>query len=222
MIILGISYLSDAGACIVKDGRLVSVMNEERLNRVKLFSGIPELSIEWVLRDAGISIRDVDIVATQGYCVSEPGVEFVDHGLAAEAGRMAEKFRYVEEKVKRSSLPKKLKALKLREIRERRIHEKHVIFKRNIGIIRRFKKFKRPVKVVEHHISHAASAYYMSGWDDCYVMTADGWGEMESNILCRGRSGRLEKLHSSDSFDSLGYFYGSITKALGFLPHRHE
>ncbi|MBN2452655.1 MAG: hypothetical protein JXB40_00145 [Candidatus Omnitrophica bacterium] len=222
MIILGISYLSDAGACIVKNGKLVSVINEERLNRVKLFYGIPRRSIEWVLRDAGISMKDVDVIATQGYCSSEDGIEFINHGLDAEVGLMRDKFSYVEDKISKSCLSKDLKAYKLKEIRERYEHEKHVVFERNISLIRQFKKFKKPIKVVEHHMSHAASAYYASGWDDCYVMTADGWGEMESNILCRGSKGRIEKIALSNSFDSLGYFYGSVTKALGFIPHRHE
>jgi carbamoyltransferase len=220
--ILGISYLSDAGACIIKNGKLVSVINEERLNRVKLFYGIPERSIEWVLYDAGMDLKDVDVVVTQGYCSDEAGIEFIDQGLGVAIGRMQEKFAYVEEKIRASRLPKNIKEFKLSEIRERHKHERHVIFERNIGIVRQFKKFKRPVKLVEHHLAHAASAYYLSGWDDCYVMTADGWGEMESNILCRGLNGRLEKIATSNSFDSLGYFYGSVTKALGFIPHRHE
>lgn len=222
MKILGISYLSDAGACIVKNGRIISAINEERMNRVKLFYGLPQMSIDWVLNDAGIAMKDIDVIVTQGYCEDEDGVEFVDHGLRSDVSRMGDKFREAKERVERSSLPRGLKRTVLKEIDDRHRHEKHVIFERNIGLVRQFKKFKRPVKIVEHHISHAASAYYTSGWDDCYILTADGWGEMESNIICRGREGRLKKIASSNSFDSLGYFYGSVTKALGFIPHRHE
>lgn len=222
MIVLGVSYLSDAGACIVKDGVLKSAVNEERLSRIKLFHGIPEKSIKWVIKDAGITLKDVDVIVTQGYCSDEKGIEFIDHGLKAEEMERDSAFREVEGRIRKSRLGPELKKQKIKELRIRREHEDYVIFDRNINIIRQLKKIGKPIKVVEHHMSHAASAYFTSGWNDCYIMTADGWGEMESNILCRGRNGKIEKLAYSHSFDSLGYFYGSITKALGFIPHRHE
>ena len=222
MIILGISYLSDAGACIVKDGKLISVINEERLNRIKLFYGMPDLSIKYVLKDAGISMQDVDYIATHGYCSNESGIEFLDHGLVSEAKAREKAFKYVEAKINKSSLDSALKSQKLKEIKERYEHENYVIFNRNINLVRQFKKFKKPIKVIEHHIAHAAAAYFLSGWNECYVITADGWGEMESNIFCHADNGKIEKKCYSHSFDSPGYFYGSVTKALGFIPHRHE
>lgn len=222
MIILGISYLSDAGACIVKDGELKSVINEERLNRIKLFHGIPEMSVEYVLKDCGLKINDVDFIATHGFCANEKDIEFLDHGLIRESQEREGAFLYTEEKIKKSELNSALKELKLKELKERYEHENFVIYVRNINIIRGLRKFGKPIKVIEHHIGHAASAYFLSGWNECCIMTADGWGEMESNIFCHAKDGKIRKLYYSHSFDSLGYFYGSITKALGFIPHRHE
>jgi carbamoyltransferase len=222
MIILGISYLSDAGACVVKDGKLISVINEERLNRVKLFYGIPQLSIKWVLKDSGYTMDQVDLIVTQGYCANEAGIEFIDHGLNQEFRIRSGEFSRVEERINNSKLLPEIKEKKLKEVRERYKHEDYVIFERNINIIRQLLKYKKPIKVIEHHISHAAGAYFMSGWKDCFVLTADGWGEMESNIFCKAHAGQLIKQYYSHSFDSLGYFYGSVTKALGFIPHRHE
>lgn len=222
MVILGISYLSDAGACIVKDGKLLSAINEERLNRIKLFYGIPEMSIKWVLEDSGLGLKNVDIIVTQGYCKNEDQIEFIDHGLVSQGKIREDAFKEVFGRIKQSHLSAAEKRRKLRHVQERYLHENNVIFNRNINLVRQFKKFAKPIKVVEHHISHAAAAYFTSGWNSCYVMTADGWGEMESNILCAASEGKLEKLFYSHSFDSLGYFYGSVTKALGFIPHRHE
>ncbi|UCD55376.1 MAG: hypothetical protein JSV93_00845 [Candidatus Omnitrophota bacterium] len=222
MIILGVSYLADAGACVVKDGVLKSVINEERLNRIKLFYGIPEMSIKWCLKDAGLKMEDVDVIVTQGYCSDEPRIEFIDHGLKNEAGRREEAFEYVYDKIRHSRLSPKDKRQKIDEVKMRYGHENTVMFSRNITIVRQLRKFKKPIKVVEHHISHAAGAYFASGWNSAYVITSDGWGEVESNIFCRARDGKLEKIYYSHSFDSLGYFYGGITRALGFTPKRHE
>ena len=223
MIILGISYLSDAGACIVKDGKLLSAINEERLNRIKLFYGIPEMSIKYVLNDTGLRISDIDFITTQGYCKNdEAGIEFIDHGLHIEESLRGEAFKYVIKKITRSKLQKKIKKLRITEFKERFEYENFVVHHRNINLIRELKKYNKPIKVIEHHISHAAAAYFLSGWGSCYILTGDGWGEMESSILCKARNGNIDKISYSHSFDSLGYFYGSITKALGFIPHRHE
>ena len=222
MIILGISYLSDAGACIVKNGKIISAINEERLNRIKLFYGIPEMSIRYVLKDAKITMHDVDVILTQGYCASEEGIEFIDHGLVGQEAKRQEAIMRVQEKIERSKLPFNDKKRQLQNIANRFEHENFAIYQRNINLIRQLKKFKRPIKVVEHHISHAAAAYFLSGWNEAYILTADGWGEMESNILCHAANGKIKKLGYSHSFDSLGYYYGSVTKALGFIPHRHE
>jgi carbamoyltransferase len=223
MIILGISYLSDAGACIIRDGKLISVINEERLNRIKLFHGIPSNSINFVLEDAGISMKDVDVIVTHGfYENNDEGIEFIDDGMISEAERRPIAFAYVEDKINRSKLNANQKKEIIQDLKARYKHEDYVIHDRNPNIIKQLKKYGKPIKVVEHHMGHAAGAYFFSGWNDCYIITADGWGEMESNILCHAKNGLIQKIAYSHSFDSLGYFYGSITKALGFIPHRHE
>ena len=63
MIVLGIAAQHDAGAALIIDGKIVSAVNEERLNRTKLYWGWPEQSIEEVLRLAGVEISDVDVVS---------------------------------------------------------------------------------------------------------------------------------------------------------------
>ena len=66
MIILGIGFLSEASAAILRDGKLVAAVSEERLNRRKLWYGYPEAAIAEVLRLSNISLDDVDYVATHG------------------------------------------------------------------------------------------------------------------------------------------------------------
>lgn len=78
------------------------------------------------------------------------------------------------------------------------------------------------LKRVEHHVSHAANAYFKSGYDQALVVTLDGYGSGLAGSVNVGREGRLERLHSLEYPHSLGTFYESVTSALGFQPSRHE
>jgi carbamoyltransferase len=72
------------------------------------------------------------------------------------------------------------------------------------------------VHSVSHHLAHAASAYYTSGWDDCLVIVIDGMGEVHSASVYRGHQGRLDALHHMSAHDSIGILYSLVTFHLGF------
>jgi carbamoyltransferase len=74
----------------------------------------------------------------------------------------------------------------------------------------------------EHHDSHAANAYFNSGFDEALIVTLDGYGSGLSGTASLGRGGRIERLHGIDYPHSLGTFYESVTSGLGFKPSRHE
>lgn len=78
------------------------------------------------------------------------------------------------------------------------------------------------LKRVEHHLSHAANAYYTSGFDDALIVTLDGYGSGLAGSVSEGRGGRITRLHDLEYPHSLGTFYESVTSALGFKPSRHE
>ncbi len=69
---------------------------------------------------------------------------------------------------------------------------------------------------VSHHLAHAASAYYTSGWDECLVIVIDAMGEIHGATVYRGRGGRLEPIHSASAHDSIGILYSLVTLHLGF------
>jgi carbamoyltransferase len=75
---------------------------------------------------------------------------------------------------------------------------------------------------VEHHLSHAANAYFTSGMDDALIVTLDGYGSGLSGSVSIGRNGKIERIHDQEYPHSLGTFYESVTSALGFKPSRHE
>ena len=80
------------------------------------------------------------------------------------------------------------------------------------------KKLKR----IEHHDSHAANAYFNSGFDEALIVTLDGYGSGLAGSVSIGRGGRIERTHSLQYPHSLGTFYESVTSSLGFKPSRHE
>ena len=207
--ILGISYNSTAEAVIIKNGSIVCAIAEERLNRIKNWYGIPKQSIEWVLKEAGLTMSDIDIIATHdGTRIEE------DRNPLFE--RQAELIRTSK------TIDNKRKEAQLKILWEKFNHVEEVIRHRHITYIKKLESLGPPVYRVGHHMAHAASAYFTSGWDTCYVLTADGWGSDISNGLYQCRSGKLKEVANSSIIDSLGYFYGSITKYLGFTPHKHE
>ena len=75
---------------------------------------------------------------------------------------------------------------------------------------------------VDHHLTHAANAYFTSGFDDALVVTLDGYGSGLGGSVSVGRNGRIERVHSLPYPTSLGEFYERVTSSLGFTPGRHE
>ena len=78
------------------------------------------------------------------------------------------------------------------------------------------------LKRVEHHLSHAANAFYTSGFDQALIVTLDGYGSGLAGSISTGRDGTIERVHGLEYPHSLGTFYESVTQALGFTPSRHE
>jgi carbamoyltransferase len=72
------------------------------------------------------------------------------------------------------------------------------------------------VRAVNHHLAHAASAYYTSGWDECLVVVIDGMGEAHSATVYHAHDNRIDKLQEISAKDSIGILYSIITLHLGF------
>ncbi len=210
MLILGINYLSESSVCLIKDGNLQYALSEERINRKKNWYGIPYLSINKLLKDCNLKISDIDYFSTHGLSAINKNVPNLND------------FEIKKNKIKNSLLNEKKKRNLIKKINERKDHEKKVIHKRTFGILKNLKKKFKKVEIFDHHKSHAASAYFFSNFTKCYALTIDGWGDNASSKLFYCSNGKLEELRRTPTIDSLGYFYGSITKLLGFTPHKHE
>ena len=209
MKILGINYLSESSVTLIENGKIKYAISQERLNRIKNWYGNPFKTIEFVLKETNNKIKDIDIFAT--------------HGSSALKKKIPNKNDFLNkiDEVKFSKLKNSVKKKQINHLKRRLLHEEKVKI-RTQKILNDLKKRYKKIEVFDHHDAHAASAYFYSGWKSCSVLTVDGWGDHASSKFYKAKNGNLKNLSTSSSIDSLGYFYGSITKLLGYKPHRHE
>lgn len=202
MISIGINYtqMHDSSACIVRDGEVLFAVAEERLSRVKHDARFPTLAIRACLETCGIRAEQVDYVC-QGW--SAPRAGFL-HDLRSYAfGKQ----------------PVDSRAL-LNTTRQ------FVSMWHQRSGEDRFRQMYGPVKAkfrhVDHHVSHAISAYAFSGFDEAAVLVLDGRGAWEATSLWHGCNGRLEHVWTIPWPNSLGLFYAQFTQYLGFVPYSDE
>ena len=218
MVVLGISAQHDAGAALIVNGRLVSAVNEERMNRQKVYWGWPEQSIREVLRIAGVASADVDLVAianttNTGYKAEQwkglyPKdfkrkmlIRLSQMGVAGWIGGTRPGV----------SVYRTLQSRAARPVDGRRTCKSL----RTLGI-------GAPVTYVDHHAAHLASAYYTSPWDECLSISIDGVGDGYCSRIAVCRDGKMDLVHSIPFYHTPGQYYGFVTGWAGFTPGKHE
>jgi len=215
-VVLGVHAGHDAGAAVVRDGKLVACVNEERLNRKKLFWGWPKLSVPEALRLAGVAPTDVDEVAVAG--TSGSMKEFGERGYK-DLGLARELVSYLSKgPVAGVLLGEETGVALVRSLMRMR----HALTKRSMRRRLRALGLAAPTSFIDHHRCHNASAYYTSGWDDCLAVSLDGSGDGYCSRIYACRGGRMDLVKSVPSYHSPGYYYNYVTHILGFLPVRHE
>ena len=205
MKVLGITNNDLAGACLVQDGEIVAAVSEERFTRTKDHKTWPARSIEYVLREAGIPLGEIDRVA-YGWCA---GFDAGKH-LLLYVDRVAEEARNRPEGV--AHLRKRV-ADEIRNDQAKRAEFDEFVHASGL---------RGKEVYVDHHESHGLGAFLCSPFDDALVLTCDGRGDFQSLTVTHCSAEGEEVLQRETSVDSLGYFYGRITKLLGFKPNRHE
>lgn len=205
MVILGItSPISwNSAAAIVKDGKLLAAVEEERFNGIKHSPRIlPLKSIEFCLSFAKVKPSEVDGLAIGfrepwGYwwrTVLENFKERDFYRALRECGTTSE---YIVGMVRLKEW------LKLKNFR----------LEGNNGLI---------IKFYPHHLAHASSAYRCSGFSEANVITIDGQGEDDSGSLWKCKDREIEKIFKIGHHQSLGWVYSETTDLLGFKAHSHE
>jgi carbamoyltransferase len=194
--VLGISaFYHDAAACLLRDGEIVLAVEEERLSRVKHDHGYPERAIAACLDAAGIGPADVDAVVF--YEKTLPKLERqLDTWLRAWPRSFTAFVR---------SLSRWL---------DGRIDLARWLAKRG--------GFRGEILFSEHHLSHAAFAFYSSPFDEAAVLVADGVGEWATTTLWSAGPGGIVPERELRFPDSLGLFYSLVTAHLGFRVNDDE
>jgi carbamoyltransferase len=203
MRILGISaFYHDSAAALVVDGEIVAAAQEERFTRKKHDSSFPRHAVEYCLVEAGISLDQVDQVAFY----DKPFLKFerLLETYLAFAPRGFESFKmaipiWLREKL----FLKDLLHDQLKQHRPDFDWDEHLIFS-------------------EHHLSHAASAFFPSPYSSAAVLTLDGVGEWATSSLALGRDNRLEVIKEIHFPHSLGLLYSAFTYYTGFKVNSGE
>jgi carbamoyltransferase len=219
-IVVGLGTEEDGGAALVVDGQIIAAVNEERLCRMKMAMGFPHQSLREVLRLGGVSVDQLDAVLVGGTReIFIPGLsafdgwfQYTPRGAGGVFKRVASRFSGVGgtipalERLYYLALEPSF-ANRRRQIR-RILREDHAV--------------QCPVQFVDHHLCHVAAAYHTSGFGDALVCSVDGGGDGKSSSIYAARNGRLECLHETRAFDSLGNYYAYVTHMMGFRAMRHE
>lgn len=111
----------------------------------------------------------------------------------------------------------------LKTLRQWRAGQGWLLRENNIPkYVRQYLGYKIPIKYTQHHLSHAAYAYYTQPHDDCAVICLDSIGEFETLTIWHGKNNQLKKIHSQGYPHSLGLFYSAMTQRIGLVPQRDE
>ncbi|QLD86841.1 carbamoyltransferase [Natronomonas halophila] len=212
MIVLGIAPAHhDPSACLVRDGSIISVVEQERITREKHAVGsFPIEAIEEVIDLASVSFSDIDAIAT--------------------SRNYDQTRRIFAKEVKaglRSDLPLKKKGIEAFGKPVQRLLRSNEDLKAEVrGSVN--DHFDLPVQDVppihclNHHLTHAASAYYPSGFDDALVVSLDNHGDHLATAIYTARNGTINERKTFHQYNSLGAYYGALTEFIGFRSHNGE
>ena len=208
MYILGLHNDEDSGVCLLKNGKIIDVVNEERISRKKLQSGFPKLSINYILKKNKITLKDINHFAY--------GWHGKQNDFSNYTSQVIKRLKYCDLKQ-----PKILNLI-LERVKVEAKRDNTTFFKFK-EIIKKLKIPKEKIHFFDHHNTHAWAAYSCSTFKNALVFTMDARGDLKSASVSVANSKKgLVELENNLSLDSLGFLYGQITHYLGYKPHRHE
>jgi len=193
MISLGIScFYHDSSVCLVKDGKVLLAVEEERFSGIKHDSSFPDKSIHWIMNESKISFEDIDEV-----CFYEKPL-IKTHRIVTTClsnFQIKDAFKFALKGVRQYlELKRKLKCM--------------------------FSNAE--LKFYSHHDSHIGYSYLTSPFKEAAVLSVDGVGEWETTVLAKAEDNDWKKLETTLFPHSLGMFYSTFTAFLGFKPNEGE
>ncbi len=203
MKILGISaFYHDSAAAIIENGEIIAAAQEERFTRKKQDASFPTNAVKYCLEYAGASLDDLDAIA------------FYDKPLLKFERLLETYYNFAPKGIKSfiMSIPVWLKE---------KLFLKRLIYE-SLSEVQAFDKKKLTLLFPEHHLSHAASAFYPSPFEKAAVVTLDGVGEWATASICLGDGKDITILKELSFPHSLGLLYSAFTYFLGFKVNSGE
>jgi carbamoyltransferase len=195
--ILGISaFYHDSAAALVVDGEIVAAAQEERFTRKKHDSSFPKHAVDFCLHEAGITAKQLDYVG------------FYDKPLAKFERLIETYLAFAPQGYLsfRQALPLWLK------------QKLHI----PTEIQQAIPEYRRRIVFLDHHQSHAASAFFPSPFEEAAILTLDGVGEWSTTCIGHGRGNKLSLTHEIRFPHSLGLLYSAFTQYTGFRVNSGE
>ncbi len=191
--VIGVSSgYHDSACCLLQDGVLLAAVQEERFSRVKNDRSFPTRAFAYCLQEGGITIADVDCVAYY----EDPCLKLGRQIWMSFMSNLPDE--------RRESILDRLSATPPQQM------------------IRDVWGFEGRVEILDHHLSHAASSYFFSGFEEAAILTVDGVGDWATTTYGYGKGPHIERFEQVDFPDSLGFFYSAITGYLGFEVNEGE
>jgi len=211
MNVLGLSsFGQNPGACLLRDGKLVAFAEEERFLRIKgAFGRFPGRAVAYCLREAQIPLEGVDRIAigwnALKYRLQMPlffAKTWLTRGRHASGsgGSHGTIFKEILDQQPGS------------------IRHRVTLGLRAAGLAGAVPK----LEFVDHHLAHAASTFFASGFDEAAILIMDGSGEDRSTSFFHGKGLQIAERGGLALPDSLGWFYAALTAYLGFTPYEEE
>jgi carbamoyltransferase len=201
--VLGISaFYHDSAAAIIIDGEIIGAAQEERFTRKKHDASYPKNAINYVLKEAGLKLNDIDHVVFY----EKPFLKF-ERLLETYIGFSPSGFKSFS-----MSMP-----LWLSE----KLFQKKLLFDALKEHDSNFNDIKK-INFSEHHLSHAASAFFSSPYDEAIILTLDGVGEWATTTVSLGKNNKINILKEIHFPHSLGLLYSAFTYFLGFKVNSGE
>ena len=206
--ILGIScFYHDSAAAIIKNGEIIAAAQEERFSRKKHDSRFPENAIKYCLKDANINFNDIEAIVYY----EKPLLTFE---------RLLETYLSISPKGLRSFIAAmqvwiKEKLFLKYELKKSLLKIQNNFYKNNINKL-------PPLLFSEHHLSHAAAAYYPSNFNKAAILCMDGVGEWATTSAWIGENNKIKKLWEINFPHSLGLLYSAFTYYCGFKVNSGE
>ena len=197
MYTLGIScYYHDSAAALLKDGKVIAAVEEERFSRTKFDDSFPKQAIDWCLKESGISPKNLDSVAFY----DKPILKFE---------RLLDNYIAVAPKGLYSFL----------SVIPKWIHKRVWV---KDEILKHLKGFNGTIIFPEHHVSHAAHTFFTSPFNESAILTVDGVGEWTTTAFGSAHDTTIELTNDIRWPHSVGLFYSAFTYFLGFKVNEGE